>query len=388
MRKQSCQRGSGTPSGGGGGGGPLLQKLKGAAKAWGGATLTYLCRQPALCPRCTRASKRLLTENSSLRLKKSACLRGSLRILSLRSGGGGGGRGCRAGPLLPTLGHPRGLRGLRATGRKSGPTWSRAHSERRGLASVTVAAAETPPAAFRGERAPAPAVGGGPLRAPGSACDLARGATPPSPGPHPAGTASRPRAPGTPGQTASPPAPGPGAGVTVAELGLAGGGGRVAPQRPARRPGRAGGRRRDEVQPERPARGTCGDSGLATRPPDAPLLPSRRRAREEGPRRALPHQGPGRAHLRRAAAAAAGRTPWRGHRATCGRTRAAGARGLASGSSFRRGPRPGRIAACRPGGVTARRSLRSGTRLGTVSAPGPRLRTPGRGARSSGSAGP
>lgn len=40
----------------------------------------YLCRQPALCPRCTRASKRLLTENNSLTLKKSECLRGSLRI--------------------------------------------------------------------------------------------------------------------------------------------------------------------------------------------------------------------------------------------------------------------------------------------------------------------
>lgn len=49
----------------------------------------YLCRQPALWPRCTRASKRLLRENSSLTLKKSECLRGSLRILSLTSGVGG-----------------------------------------------------------------------------------------------------------------------------------------------------------------------------------------------------------------------------------------------------------------------------------------------------------
>lgn len=117
MRKQSCQRGSGTPSGGGGGGGPLLQKLKGAAKAWGGATLTYLCRQPALCPRCTRASKRLLTENSSLRLKKSACLRGSLRILSLRSGGGGGGEDAGLGPCSQPWGT---LEGCGASGPPGG----------------------------------------------------------------------------------------------------------------------------------------------------------------------------------------------------------------------------------------------------------------------------
>ena len=53
----------------------------------------YLCRQPALCPRCTRALKRLLTENNSLTLKKSECLRGSLRIWWLISGAG---RGCCA----------------------------------------------------------------------------------------------------------------------------------------------------------------------------------------------------------------------------------------------------------------------------------------------------
>ena len=60
----------------------------------------YLCRQPALWPRCTRALKRLLTENSSLTLKKSECLRGSLRILS--SGvGGEDAVGCGP-PQLPT----------------------------------------------------------------------------------------------------------------------------------------------------------------------------------------------------------------------------------------------------------------------------------------------
>lgn len=46
---------------------------------------SYLCRQPALWPRCTRASKRLFTENSSLTLKKSECCRGTSRILLWRS---------------------------------------------------------------------------------------------------------------------------------------------------------------------------------------------------------------------------------------------------------------------------------------------------------------
>lgn len=62
----------------------------------------YLCRQPALWPRCTRASKRLLTENNSLTLKKSECFRGSLRILSLTSGMGGE-DAVSVAPQLPTL---------------------------------------------------------------------------------------------------------------------------------------------------------------------------------------------------------------------------------------------------------------------------------------------
>lgn len=39
---------------------------------------THLCRQPFLCPRCTRALKRSFMEKSSFTLKKSGWLRGSL----------------------------------------------------------------------------------------------------------------------------------------------------------------------------------------------------------------------------------------------------------------------------------------------------------------------
>uniref|UniRef100_A0A8C4XMY5 Chromosome 9 open reading frame 116 n=1 Tax=Falco tinnunculus TaxID=100819 RepID=A0A8C4XMY5_FALTI len=44
--------------------------------------ITHLCRQPFLCPRCTRASKRSFREKSSFTLKKSGWLRGSDSSLS------------------------------------------------------------------------------------------------------------------------------------------------------------------------------------------------------------------------------------------------------------------------------------------------------------------
>jgi len=86
-----------------------------------------------------------------------------------------------------------------------------------------------------------------------SAARAARGALPPGSGPAPPGAARRPRRP-------TPRAEGP---LTAVALGLAGGGGRSAPQRPASLRGPASGRRPD----------TCADSGLRARSPPRPPSP-------------------------------------------------------------------------------------------------------------------
>lgn len=150
---------------------PLTVLPRSLAPPYPARGVRYLCRQPALWPRCTRASKRLLTENNSLRLKKSECLRGSLRILSLTSGVGGE-DAMACGPLqLPTaegsnMGVERGSEArqmgpLRETGLGPGsdprlaPGDSRSslHPERRG------------PAGFRGPSgSPQPPEDGPPIR--------------------------------------------------------------------------------------------------------------------------------------------------------------------------------------------------------------------------------
>lgn len=148
--------------------------------------------------------------------------------------------------------------------------------------------------------------------------------------------------------------------LTAVALGLADGGGRGASQRPAARPGRPGGRPREEL---RPGPDTCGERRLVARARLRPVTPpSGARARpgqracgprEEGPGPApAPRPPPGSpGALTRAEQPGQGRAGRHGADAAGGHGRARGSR---SGASFRRGPRRRRTAACRPGGATAR----------------------------------
>lgn len=89
----------------------------------GGLDPFYLCLQPALWPRCTRASKRLRRENSSFTLKKSWCLRGSLRTRCLKSGAKRDTSDLPTNPLSPSRA-PRGAGG----GGSSWPTYLRSQA--------------------------------------------------------------------------------------------------------------------------------------------------------------------------------------------------------------------------------------------------------------------